>query len=124
MYINANSAEYPRQHNCISKRDFDKLLEKKQGGEMGEAESVLRTGICPLCEPESIEKIDNETERNIKHAIELSFKFPHKTTILTTEEKKKQYLENQHYKGIKNVVVLSGKEAESLIIEYYEQVLT
>jgi hypothetical protein len=68
-----------------------------------------------------IEKIQNEIERTIKYAIHLLEHSPHKTTIFTSPEKESEYLDNSHYKGVKDINVKSGKEALDLINSYWEQ---
>lgn len=127
MYINANSKNYYRCHNVISKRDYEYLVSLEESTEeqlkekSEKAESLLKAAFHPTDTPTNIEAIDDQVERNIKYAIEYASKEPHRSTILTTDAKKPQYLSNSHYANVKSILVLSGKDALQLIENYWKQ---
>lgn len=116
MYINSKSKNYKRHHICMSKNIFDKIL-----GEFGIPRDLLRSSLNDLDSPIEIEEIEDEIERNIKHAIEIAFQSKIPMVILTTEEKQKKYEENSHYQGVKNISVKSGEESLIILNGYFEE---
>lgn len=122
MYINARSCDHKRTHNIMCAKSFDKIL-SPDSIEPDASESLLKASFYPISEPKSIYDVEDETERNIKFAIDLSAKKPFRTIILTTDTAKKTYEENPHLKDIKNVSVKSGQDAILLINEFYQQTI-
>lgn len=121
MYINARSADYKRSHNRMCAKSFFKILGSDKREES--SESLLKASFYPIDEPKSIYDIEDEIERNIQFAIELSAKKPFKTAILTTDNKKEQYQNNSHFNGITNVTIKSGQDAILLIDEFYRETI-
>ncbi len=115
MYINANSMQHPRRHNVMSQKTFDKIL----NNHTTMYKSLLRSSFYPRENVTEIELIDDEIERNIKHAIDLTSEDPRQTIILTTPEKEETYSTNPHYIGIKEIDVRSGNEALELINSFW-----
>ncbi|MBW2975121.1 hypothetical protein KY366_05380 [Candidatus Woesearchaeota archaeon] len=116
MYINAKSKDHTRQHNVISKKMFNKILEDNKSM----CRDLLRASFYDIDEPE-IECIEDEKERVVKYAIDLASTVPFKSIILTTPEKEEEYLENEHYKNVKEITVKSGDEAIRLINSFWER---
>ena len=111
MYICSNSLDHKRCHNVMSKKTFNEILEK-----FGfTSRELLRRAFYPIDEPSEIEELDDDVERIIKHAIELTTDTPLHTIIFTSEEMYTKYVENSHFKGVKNISVKSGKEALQIL---------
>lgn len=72
-----------------------------------------------MIKPE-IEKIDDEIERTIKIAIDLLDDEPNRTLIMTSEDKEEEYKENSHFTDVREINVKSGKEAQTIIDNYFE----
>jgi len=100
----------------MSAKSFNKLLRNNPSM----PRSLLKTSFYPTTESTEIESIEDEIERNIKHAIDLVSEHPFKTKILTTPEKEKIYLENAHYGDVKEIYISSGTEALTLINTLWE----
>ena len=111
MYINSNSKEHRRSHNIISPRTFNQILDNNESM----PRSLLRSSFYPNTDPTEIEEIDDEIERNIKHAIDIALESPYKTVILTTPEKEETYSTNSHFIDVKTISVKSGTDAINLI---------
>ena len=58
IHINTHSKEHRRQHNCISNKTFNDILDKQAISRV-----TLRAAFYPLNEPHDIESIQNEIER-------------------------------------------------------------
>ena len=116
MYINTNSKEHSRRHNVMSPKTFDLIL--KNNSSMYHA--LLRSSFYPNIESTSIESIDDEIERNIKHAIDIASECPYKTVILTSFDNEDKYLKNPHFLNVKEISVKSGEEALRLINNFWE----
>jgi hypothetical protein len=115
MYINAKSKEHNRTHNAMSKKIFNKILDNNDSM----PRELLRASFFPVEEPE-IEEIEDEIERTIKHAIDVASVIPFKSIILTSIEKEKEYLENEHYNNVKEITVKVGDEAVELIDSFWK----
>lgn len=117
MYISANSSEYKKCHNIMSRKDFNDVSKSSD-----QPKEFLRLSFKPIDEPESIEIIEDSLIRNIKYAIYLGNKTPYKTIIFTSKDKHNNYKNHPQMIGIKNVLIRSGEEALKIIEEYYFQV--
>ncbi len=115
MYINVMSKEHSRGHNVMSKKIFKRILENNPT--MGR--DLLRASFYPAEVPE-LENLGDEIERTIKYAIDVASLKPFKSIILTAPDKEKEYLENNHYKDVKEITVKSGEEAIVLINSFWE----
>lgn len=117
MNINSRSKEHRREHNTISHRTFDNILQANKSLSW----ETLRASIYPLNEPTDIEAIEDEIVRNIKHAIELISQPPFKTIIMTSDTKKSEYETNPHYVNApRTVTLLSGQDCVDFINDYFK----
>lgn len=116
MYINDRALHHKRTHNVMSKKIFEKIL--KENEKLDRA--VLRASFFPY-DNDEIENIEDDTERVIKLAIDLLEEEPHKSIIITSERKEQDYKENSHFKGVNEIRVRSGREAEEIIKDYFEK---
>ena len=119
--IHKNSKHYPMAHNLILDECFLKAIEDKKI----RGHALLGAMHPEQCPRFLSEEKDMET-KIIKYAIHIANKKPYGVLILTSKEKKKEYLENDHYKDpiIESVIKIStGEEAVkiiNLISEYIE----
>jgi hypothetical protein len=117
MYISSCSAEYKREHNLMSNKIRQDLIEKNPDY----SPEYIKSSLNKISEPEEIEAIDDELVRNIKYAVHYTKVSPEKVTpicILTSDDMKQQYLNSSHMEDIKNVIIKSGSEAIALLEEY------
>lgn len=114
MRINDRAKGHRRTHNVMSKKIFDKILTDNTNM----IRPILRSSFYDF-EKEELEQIEDETERNIKIAIDLLNEEPHKTFIFTSEKKLKEYQTNEHFIGVKEIDVKSGEEALAIIDDYF-----
>ena len=117
MYINADSREYRRYHNVMSKKIFNQILDENISMER----PLLRCSFYDIDEPASIEEILDFVERNIKYAIDLSTIAPYDTVILVGESKETSYLNNSHYLGVKRISIRANVDAIQLIESLFSQ---
>ncbi len=116
MYINANSRGHKRTSNIMSKNIFNKILEMYPSMHR----STLRSA-CFDIEVGELEEIEDEIERVIKYAIHITEETPHKSIILTSEEKVNEYEKNPHYKNVKEISIKGGEDAIILIETYWKE---
>jgi hypothetical protein len=115
MKISTESRPYKRCHNVMSKKIFDTILKNSNI-----SREFLRIWYYPI-DIEEYENIEDEIERNIKLAIELSEEFPEVTHIIVgDEETKNKYEDNPHFKNVSTISVLCGDKAVNLIKNYFE----
>lgn len=117
MYINVNSKDHKRNHVRISGKSFEEILEENP--KLKDNKDILQAAFRRCTEPESIEGEEDEVTRTVKHAIDATTTAPFKSIILTTEEKSKEYSQNQHFKKMKEVSFVTGEEALFLIDDYF-----
>gem|GEM_PF-4163345 len=82
----------------------------------------LRAMFMPADEY-TIELINDEVERTIKHAINVaSTGQVNKSMIMTSDAKRKEYEENMHFKSIKLLSIESGMKCVDIINDFYKRV--
>jgi len=117
MHISNSSGDFRREHNLMSEKIRKDIIAKNPT--LGE--EYIKSALNKVNEPADIEDISDEVTRNILYAIYYTRANPKKVTpmcILTSDNKKSDYLNNAHLKGVKNVEVKSGDEALKLLEEY------
>ena len=117
MYISSCSAEYRREHNLMSEKIRQDIIDSNPTY----SPEYLKSSLNKINEPEEIEAIEDELVRNIKYAVHYTKGSAEKVTpicILTSDDMKQKYLNSPHMQNIKNIVVKSGTEAISLLEEY------
>lgn len=115
MTINDKAKGRSRCNNVMSKKCFETTII-----ETGWERAVLRALFFPYDDPD-LEKIEDEIERNIKIAIDLLDEPPNSTLIFTSEEKQEEYMKNPHFNGVKEIKIKSGKEAITIISDYFHK---
>ena len=81
--------------------------------------SLLRSSFYDM-EVEELEEIEDEIERVIKYAIHLLEESPHRSIILTSDDKIGEYESNPH-NNVREVSVKCGDDAKELIEEYWKE---
>jgi len=115
--INDRAKGCSRNFNTISQYIFDKIIEKDSV-----PRNRLRAMFMPVDE-HTIEQIEDEIERTIKHAINLASLYkPHKALIMTSNETRAKYESNNHFKSSHLVLIASGEECLALIDFFYKKV--
>lgn len=115
MYINSNARGHKRTFNVLSKKIFQKILSNNTSM----PRSLLRSSFYDI-EEEELEKIEDEIERVVKYAIHVIEEDPHKSCILTSDNKVEEYERSPHYRGVKEIYVKGGQEALNLIEQYWK----
>lgn len=114
--INDKAKGLSRDFNTMSKKIFDDIVAK------GMPRNRLRAMFMPADEY-TIELINDEVERTIKHAINVaSTGQVNKSMIMTSDAKRKEYEENMHFKSIKLLSIESGMKCVDIINDFYKRV--
>ena len=119
MHINMKSRQHHRKHVRISGRSFEEIQKKSPSYQ--KHVDLIRAAIKPIDYPEvdNIEKEEDEVERTVLHAINMSSSPPYDVVILTTDEKSEEYLKNAHFIKMKEVSVKTDDIALRLIDQMY-----
>ncbi len=115
MHINDKAKGHSRTYNIMSRKVFDSILEETPKM----PRNLLRASFYPN-EKEDLEGVEDEIERNIKIAIDSLDEPPNKALIFTSEEKQVEYINNEHFKGVKGIDVKVGQEAVAIIDSYFD----
>ncbi len=114
--INERAKGYSRNFNTMSEKVFQDIVNQ------GMPRNRLRAMFMPADEP-SIETINDEVERTIKHAIDLASTGQlNKSMIMTSDARRKEYEENTHYKTAKSLLLESGIKCVDIINQFYKRV--
>lgn len=111
MRIKSNSKDFKGEHNHILDFDFKELTKEKvtEG-------HFIRAAVKEVTLPHFLDGISEDfITKRIRYAIWLANKPPCNTHILTSPEKKCEYENNQHLKGMSSVTVCAGNEALAAI---------
>lgn len=117
MYISSSSLEFKRKHNLMSEKIRKEIIDENSNY----SPEFIKSSLNKVNEPEEIEAEEDELIRNIKYAVHYTKATKEKITpmcILTSDDMKTKYLESEHMRGVKNIVVKSGEEAVNLLEEY------
>ncbi len=114
--INDKAKGLSRDFNTMSKKIFDDIVAK------GMPRNRLRAMFMPADE-HTIEIINDEVERTIKHAINFASAGQlNQSMIMTSDERRKEYEENIHFKSTKLVLLESGIKCVDIINDFYKRV--
>jgi len=117
MYISSCSFEYKREHNLMSKKIRQDLIDQNPNY----SPEYIKSSLNKIDEPEEIENIEDELVRNIQYAVHYTKVSSQKITpicILTSDNMKEKYRESPHMAGMRNVLIKSGDEAVNLLEEF------
>ena len=122
MYINARASGYKRRFNVLPKKIFNKIVENNNLIDDGPVtRATLRSSFYDF-EEETLEEIEDETERIIKYAIHIIREEPGKESfIMTSERKAEEYSRNEHFQNSEDVKVKSGREAMQILEEFWNE---
>lgn len=111
-HIHKNSKHYSMTHNLMFDESFKAAIADKK---------IRGWGILGAFHPEPSPALWNTEDfesRLIKHAINVATRKPYNSIILTSKERSKKYLDNEHYKSnsVKSSVqIIFGEEAIKFI---------
>ncbi|OYT56657.1 MAG: hypothetical protein B6U68_02985 [Candidatus Aenigmarchaeota archaeon ex4484_14] len=114
LRIKSSSAHHKKEHNVILERDYKKLEQNgilKRIESVRELYNVFRGAVKPVQEEDFLNEYEDPISKRVVYAIYLSNKRPFKTVIFTDPEHESKYHDNEHFKGVKSVTVVSGDVA-------------
>jgi hypothetical protein len=118
-FIKASSKLYRKEHNVLFHVDAKKLIDS---GIVNQ--NKLEASFKCVTIPNFLVDEDEELSRNVRYAIFLSSdtaRGNYESVILTSPEKKEEYLKNKHYNTIKSVTIKDGEDAVELIKSYFKE---
>ena len=115
MHINVGSLEHKKKHNIISKKVLERIFQNNPKIR----KEWIKCGVSWVDEPEEIESIADEIERNIEYSNYYATETPFKVYLMTTGDQKQHYLENPHFEGVLDVQIISGSDAQRIIEKYF-----
>lgn len=116
-YITSKASGNKKKQNAISDKSRKTILENNPNISL----EVLRYFLNRIELPSQIENIDDEIERTIKMAINLTYELPHQSMIFTSAVKMEEYKSNAHYQNNKKISFISGEDAKALIDSWFNQ---
>jgi hypothetical protein len=115
-YITSKASGNKKKQNTISNKSRNIILLNNPNISL----EVLRYFLNKIDLPSQIENVDDEIERTIKMAINLTYEWPYQSIIFTSTNKIEEYKNNVHYQGIKKVSFINGEDAKALIDSWYK----
>lgn len=118
MHIKANSKHHKKRHNLILKSEYDTLKIPEEKLTYG-----IKAAAKKDDDPDFLLNEQNQVNRNVKFAINLTSEIPYRCYIFTSPDKEKEYLRNPHYRNhqLTTVRILSGENAFAVVDSYYKK---
>ena len=113
-YITSKATHNKKKQNLISEKSRNLIIENNEGISL----EVLRYFLNRIEPIDIIESIDEEVTRTLKYAIEVTYSWPFRVILFTSEAKVEEYKNNPHYKNNK-AISFEAKEDAKATIEYW-----
>lgn len=115
-YITSKASGNKKRQNIISAKTRKKICD-----DFSINETTIRIFLNKIEEPETIEIEEDEIIRTLRYAVHLTYQWPHKVIIFTSESKIKDYNKCDHYGDIKSISFKSGENAKELIDYWFKK---
>lgn len=114
MQIKSSSTQHRKTHNVMLDFCFDETVSN-----FGWDPNNLGGAVKKMQKPPFLLGVQDKITVIIRYGIYLANDPPYKTIIFTSPENESLYRQNNHFKEIKSVDVMSGKRALLLFEQYF-----